>query len=150
MRMAFASATFASSPRSADARIHSTSAPAQKLGPSPASTTARAAPTSTKASDSSVMSASNAARRRPGKGGTEDVSVSLDAERAHDAQPKVSPDGSEALHGAAGTVQKTATMFRVPFDSEVASAAPGRPSRPASEPTAATSVERVHEGRPLN
>ena len=51
---------------------------------------------------------------------TEDVSVSLDAKRAHDAQPKVSPDGSEALDGAAGTVQKTATMFRVPFDSEVA------------------------------
>ena len=41
-RRAFASATFASKSRSTDARIHSTSAPAQKLGPSPASRTARA------------------------------------------------------------------------------------------------------------
>ena len=41
-RSAFASATFSSRSRSAEARIHSTSAPAQKLGPSPARTTARA------------------------------------------------------------------------------------------------------------
>ena len=35
--------------RSIEARCHSTSAPAQKLGPSPARTTARASPTSEKA-----------------------------------------------------------------------------------------------------
>ena len=69
-RIAFASATFSSTDRPTDARIQSTSAPAQKLAPSPASTTARARPTSTKACESSkafdsssISSASNALRR---------------------------------------------------------------------------------------
>ena len=61
-RSAFASATFASRSRSAEARIHSTSAPAQKLGPSPASTTARQVPTSTNASESSAIRAADRTR----------------------------------------------------------------------------------------
>src|SRR6476659_7057511 len=64
---AVASATFASRSRSADARIHSTSAPAQKLGPSPDSTTARAVPTSTNASESSAISAASNALRDAGR-----------------------------------------------------------------------------------
>ena len=66
-RSAFASATFSSYESSADARIHSTSAPAEKLGPSPASTTARARPTSTNASASSEMTAASNALRRSGR-----------------------------------------------------------------------------------
>ncbi len=89
------------------------------------------------------------ARLRPGEGDAEDVSVSLDAERAHDAQPKVSPDGSEALHGAAGAVQKTATMFRVPFDREEAFGR-ARPPVETRKRRIASTVERVHEGRPLS
>jgi hypothetical protein len=52
-----ASATFSSCERSAERRIHSTSAPAQKLRPSPARTTARAVPTSTNASASAEIMA---------------------------------------------------------------------------------------------
>ncbi len=66
-RRAFASATFASKSRSTEARIHSTSAPAQKLGPSPASSTARALPTSTNASESSAISAASKALRISGR-----------------------------------------------------------------------------------
>ena len=61
-----ASSTFSSKERSIDARCHSTSAPAQKLGPSPARTTARASPTSANASVSSAISAASNALRRSG------------------------------------------------------------------------------------
>ena len=64
---AFASATFSSWSRSTAARFHSTSAPAQKLGPSPASTTARASPTSANASVSSAMSSASKAFRVSGR-----------------------------------------------------------------------------------
>src|SRR5256885_2784698 len=64
---AFASRRFASKPSSTEARIHSTSAPAEKLGPSPASTTARARPTSTNASASSAISVASNALRTSGR-----------------------------------------------------------------------------------
>src|SRR5947207_7393162 len=66
-RSAVASATFSSNESSADERIQSTSAPAEKLAPSPASTTARARPTSTNASASSAISAASNALRRSGR-----------------------------------------------------------------------------------
>jgi hypothetical protein len=46
-------------------------------------------------------------------------------------------------------VQKTATMFRVPFDSEVAFGRAQPPVETGKRRIAAT-IERVHEGRPLN
>src|SRR5581483_10213509 len=64
---AFASATFASYERSTEARIHSTSAPAEKLGPSPASRTTRVRPTSANASASSAISAASKALRLSGR-----------------------------------------------------------------------------------
>src|SRR5205085_9126999 len=48
-RSCSASATFSSYDRSAEERIHSTSAPAENDGPSPVSSTARASPTSANA-----------------------------------------------------------------------------------------------------
>ena len=66
-RIALASATFSSTDKPTDARIHSTSAPAQKLAPSPASTTALARPTSTNAFDSSSISCASNALRRSGR-----------------------------------------------------------------------------------
>src|SRR4051794_15493430 len=66
-RIAFASATFSSNERPAEARIQSTSAPAQKLAPSPASTIARARPTSTNASESSRIRSASKAFRRSGR-----------------------------------------------------------------------------------
>src|SRR4051794_38793801 len=66
-RIAFASATFSSNERPAEARIQSTSAPAEKLAPSPASTTARARPTSTNVSASSPISPASKALRRSGR-----------------------------------------------------------------------------------
>src|SRR5437764_2242206 len=50
-----------------DERCHSTSAPAQKLGPSPESTTALASPTSANASASSPIRAASNALRRSGR-----------------------------------------------------------------------------------
>src|SRR5438128_3377282 len=66
-RSAFASRRLASKSRSTDARIHSMSAPAEKLGPSPARTTARARPTSTNVSASSAMRAASNAFRTSGR-----------------------------------------------------------------------------------
>src|SRR5690242_2592366 len=57
---------FSSKLRSIDARCHSTSAPAQKLGPSPASTTTRASPTSRNASCNSAISPASKAFLRSG------------------------------------------------------------------------------------
>ena len=75
-------------------RIHSMSAPAQKLGPSPASTTARAVPTSTNASASAeIMSPSNAFRvSGPGERDAEHVAVTLD--------PSGHPFDPRSQHGA--------------------------------------------------
>ena len=80
-----ASSTFSSKPRSIDARCHSTSAPAQKLGPSPARTTTRASPTSENASCSSAISAASKAFRRSGlrERDAQDAAVALDPEPGH-------------------------------------------------------------------
>src|SRR5512145_1016570 len=99
-------------------RCHSTSAPAQNAGPSPASRTTRASPTSANASVSSAISSASKALRRSGFASvTRRTCPSRSTFSAFTtAHPMVSTVPAKTFTVELERVQKTATMFRVPFD----------------------------------